>query len=132
MITQPLEAQPGQSAVPLWTARQLGDRIREIAFTPGTTLDLELFEEIASFLLAENQVGGIRAVVHVSGLVDVCPGVATRVSAARTSTRLALLGQSRVDRVLAGFMMADLTNAGLAAYVTDMDEALAYLADPEH
>lgn len=129
MIIQPMEAQPQPDAPPQWTASFLQPNIREISFPAGTTLDPKLLHEITTYLLHDEPEGGIRALIHMSGLVDVCPEVAPRLNKSKTTTRLALLGQSRVDRVLAGFMLADMCNTDIAKYVSSLDEALAYLSD---
>jgi hypothetical protein len=126
-----MEAQPHPGAQPQWTVSVLQARIQEISFPPGTTLDPALLHEISTYLLSEEPEGGIRALIHLSGLADVCPEAAPRLSKSKPSTRLALLGQSRVDRVLAGFMLADMCNSSIAKYVTSLDEALAYLTDGE-
>lgn len=129
MIIQPMEAQPQHDAPPQWTVSFLQPNIREISFPVGTTLDSVLLREISTYLLNDEPEGGIRALIHMSGLVDVCPEVAPRLNKSKATTRLALLGQSRVDRVLAGFMLADMCNTDIAKYVSSLDEALAYLSD---
>lgn len=101
----------------------------EIKFTQGTTLNCFMLDEIGSQYRRQHQDNRIRAIVHLSGLVDVCPDVAAHLSKAPESTRLALFGNSHVDQVLSGFLMADLSSAQIAKYVTRFDDAIAFLRE---
>lgn len=129
MIIQPLDSPSTPIVEPQWTMNRGDSEFYEINFTQGTTLDCFMLDEIDSQYRRQHQDDRIRVIVHLGGLVDVCPDVAARLSAAPESTRLALFGSSHVDQVLSGFLMADLSNAKITKYVTKFDDAIAFLKE---
>lgn len=129
MIMHPLGSPSTPTVDPHWTMTAGDSEFYEVKFTEGTTLNRFMLDEIGSQYRRQHQNDRIRVIVHLSGLADVCPDVAAHLSKAPESTRLALFGNSHVDQVLSGFLMADLSTAKIAKYVTRFDDAIAFLKE---
>lgn len=129
MTINPPDSPSAPTVDPHWTMSHGDSAFYEIKFTQGTTLNRFLLDEIGSQYCRQNENDRIRVIVHLSGLVDVCPDVAAHLSKAPESTRLALFGNSHVDQVLSGFLMADLSTTKIAKYVTRFDDAIAFLKE---
>lgn len=127
MITEPLTALPASTDAQ-WELRESDSAILILSFADGSRLTADVVSSIATELRQQCAGEPVRLVVVLSGLVDICPEVSCELAQARGSTRLALLGQSHVDQVIAGFLVSDLPEPDMAKYVTSMDEALAYHA----
>lgn len=128
MITEPLTVLP-LTRDGSWELRDSDSGAMILTFAAGSRLTSELVSGIAAELKLQCDGQPVRLVVVLSGLVDICPDVSCELAKTRSATRLALLGQSHVDQVIAGFMVSDLPGPEMAKYVTNMDEALAYLGE---
>lgn len=95
----------------------------QLGFTEGTVITEELVQDIAEHLLEIQAKNPIHLLILIAGISDVRPEASTRLAASHPSTRLALLGSSHMDQVLAGFMICDLKNPQIAKYVTSVAEA---------
>lgn len=106
-----------------WELTKSDEGWHYLAFAEETILTPEIVGEITQELIEIHEKNPIHLLVRIQGITDVLPAASTALAAAPRSTRLALLGSSHVDQVLAGFMMCDLRNPRLAKYVTDLEEA---------
>ena len=101
--------------------------IFEVTFNPGVNLTAEDTARLVQSLQHHSGRHPARVLVNVSGLSNVCPKVAGVLSSKSRPTRLAFVGESLMDEMLAGFTLPELDGSIQSRYFTVRDTALEYL-----
>ena len=110
-----------------WEIAKVRGNIFEMTFEPQYCLDGETTASIIRSVQHHSPAHPGRLLLHLSALSDVTPDVATVISQLARPTRLAFLGESMVDEVIARFVGADLDSGIVSKYFEDRGEALAFL-----
>lgn len=110
-----------------WDITKVRGNIFEMTFEPQYCLDGATTASIIRSVQHHSPAHPGRLLLHLSALSDVTPDVAVVISQMARPTRLAFLGESMVDEVIARFVAADLDAGIVASYFENRDEALAFL-----
>lgn len=110
-----------------WSITPLPGNLFEVTFSPGVSLGAEDTARLVRSLQHHSGSHPARVLINVSGLSNVCPDVAGMLSTRSRPTRLAFLGESLMDEVLAGFTLPELDEALQPRYFTERGAALEYL-----
>lgn len=110
-----------------WSITRLPGKLLEVTFSPGMSLGADDTARLVQSLQHHSGSHPARVLINVSGLSNVCPEVAGVLSSNSRPTRLAFLGESLMDEVLAGFILPELDDAITSRYFTARAAALEYL-----